>query len=112
MPNIVRGLRQHRGLRPPEQNGDRMRQPGTRLTYQQRCRIFTLSELPHWPSEIIATAMGLVRTTVQSVPESKVEAPQEQVGRKRAITDKIRRRLVARATLDAAHRRMKYEEMA
>jgi transposase len=34
------------------------------------------------------------------------------VGRKRAITDKIRRRLVARATLHAAHRRMKYEDIA
>ena len=56
--------------------------------------------------------MGLPRTTVQSVLESKVEAPQKQVGRKRAITDKVRRRLVARATLDAAHRRMKYEDIA
>ena len=56
--------------------------------------------------------MGLPRTTVQSVIRSQVEAPKKQTGRKPAITGEIRERLVARATLDAAHRRMTYKEIA
>jgi hypothetical protein len=56
--------------------------------------------------------MGLPRTTVQSVLGSETEASKKQAGRKPAITDKIRKRLVARATLDAAHRRMPYKEIA
>jgi Transposase len=56
--------------------------------------------------------MGLPRTTVQSVLRSGTEAPNKQTGRKPVITGKIRQRLVARATLDAAHRRMTYKEIA
>lgn len=56
--------------------------------------------------------MGLPRTTVQSVLASGAEVPQKQTGRKPAITDKVRERLVARATLDAVHRRMTYKEIA
>lgn len=112
MPNIVRKPRQRRVLRASERNRDPTRQPGTRLTHQQRCRIFTLSELSRWTAEAIAVAMQLPRTTVQSVLASGVEAPQKQVGRKPAITDEIRKRLIARATIDAAHRRMTYKEIA
>lgn len=49
--------------------------------------------------------MGLARTTVHSVIISRIEAPKKPIGRKPAITDEIRERLVACATLDAAHRR-------
>lgn len=112
MPNIVRRPRQCRAIPPSERNRDLTRQPGTRLTYKQRCRIFTLSDLLHWSSEAIAMTMGLPRTTVQSVLRSGVEAPTKQAGRKPAITAKLRERLVARATLDAAHRRMTYKEIA
>ncbi|KAH0565260.1 hypothetical protein GP486_001341, partial [Trichoglossum hirsutum] len=56
--------------------------------------------------------MGLPRTTVQSVLRSRVEAPKKQTGRKPVITRRIRERLIARATLDADHRRMIYKEIA
>jgi hypothetical protein len=112
MPNIVWRPRQRRTLRPSERNHDLTRQPGTRLTYRQRCCIFTLADLLHWPAEAIAASIGLPRTTVHSVLTSGVEAVTKQAGRKRAITDKPRRRLVTRATRDAAHRRMTYEAIA
>jgi len=112
MPNIVRRPRQHRALRPSQRNRDHTRQPGTRLISQQRYRIFTLSELSHWSAEAIAAAMGLPRTTVQSVLASGIEALPKQAGRKPAITDEVRERLVTRATLNAAHRRMTYQEIA
>lgn len=56
--------------------------------------------------------MGLPRTTVQSVLKSGVEVSKKPAGRKPAIMDKTRTRLIARATLDAAHRRMPYTEIA
>lgn len=56
--------------------------------------------------------MGLPRSTVQSVLQSGIQVPKRPAGRKPAITDKIRERLIARATLDAAHRRMPYTEIA
>jgi hypothetical protein len=112
MPNIVRRPRHHRTVRLSDRNQDLTRQPGTRLAYKQRCRIFTLSDFLYWSPGAIATTMGLPRTTVQSVLTSGAETPQKQTGRKPAITDKIRERLVARATLDAAHRRMAYKEIA
>jgi len=56
--------------------------------------------------------MGLPRTTIQSIIRSQVEASKKQTGRKPAITGEIRERLVARVTLDAAHRRMTYKEIA
>ena len=56
--------------------------------------------------------MGLSRTTVQSVLGSRVGTPKKQTGRKPGITRRIRERLVARATLDAAHRQMTYKEIA
>ena len=56
--------------------------------------------------------MGLPRTTVQSVLRSGAEAPNRRSGRRPAITSKIRQRLVARATLDATYRRMRYKEIA
>ena len=50
--------------------------------------------------------MELPRTTAQSVLTSRAKIPKKQTGRELAITDKMRERLVARATLDAAHRQM------
>jgi hypothetical protein len=41
-----------------------------------------------------------------------MEAPTKQLGRKPNLTGQIRKRLVARATLDAAHRRTAYKEIA
>jgi hypothetical protein len=43
---------------------------------------------------------------------SRAETLKKQTGRKPAITDKMRERLVARATLNAAYRWMTYKEIA
>jgi hypothetical protein len=104
--------RQCRALRPLERTRDLNRRPGTRLTYQQRCRIFTISKVLRWSAEAIATSMGLPRTTVQSVLKSGVEAPKKPVGRKSTITNLVRQRLITQATLDTAHRRIMYKEIA
>src|SRR5436305_10767746 len=109
MPNLVR---RPRPLRSQKHGNVLKRDPGTKLTYKERCRIFTLSDLLGWKQEAIATSMRLPRTTVQSVIHSMMEAPTQQLGRKPNLTDRIRKRLVARATLDAAHRRMTYKEIA
>lgn len=112
MSNTIRRVHKQRTLRPSERNRNPNRVPGTRLTYKERCRIFTLAELTKWSAEVIATSMGLPRSTVQSVLKSGIEEVKKQVGRKPAITDEIRKRLIARATLDAVHRRMPYERIA
>jgi hypothetical protein len=56
--------------------------------------------------------MGLPRITIQSVLKSGVEAPKKLAGRQSAITDKTRARLIACATLKAAHQRMPHIEIA
>jgi hypothetical protein len=56
--------------------------------------------------------LGLPRTTFQSAIYSIMETPTKQLGRKPNLTGQIRKRLVARATLNAAHRRMTYKEIA
>jgi hypothetical protein len=109
MPNLVR---RPRPLRSPKHGNVLNRDPGTKLTYKERCRIFTLSDFLGWKQEAIATSMGLPRTTVQSAIHSMMETPTKQLGRKPKLIGQIRKRLVARATLDAAHRRMTYGEIA
>lgn len=111
MLNIARKTRKQRALRPSERNRDPSRRPGTRLTYKQRCHIFTLRDL-FWPAERIAASMGLPRTTVQSVLRSGSEVPKKPAGRRPATTDWIRKRLVNRATLDAAHCWILYKQIA
>lgn len=44
--------------------------------------------------------------------KSGVEVPKKPAGRKPLITDEMRQRLISRATLDAAYRRMTYNEVA
>ena|SRR5438552_2121009 len=96
MPNIVR---RPRPLRSQRHGNVLKRDPGTKLTYKERCRIFTLSDFLGWKQRAIATSMELPRTTVQSAIHSMVEGPTKQLGRKPNLTGQIRKRLVARAIL-------------
>src|ERR1700733_5999275 len=78
MPNIVRRPRPPRS----QKHGNVLkRDPGTKLTYKERCRIFTLSDSLGWKQRAIATSMELPRTTVQSAVHSMMEAPTKQLGR-------------------------------
>ena len=89
MPNLVRRPRQCRPLRISERSRDLTRQPRTKLTYKERCRIFTLSDLLYWKPEVITTAIGLARITVQSVIRSKVETQIKQIGKKPIIISSL-----------------------
>jgi hypothetical protein len=100
MLNIVR---RPRPLRSQKHGNVLKRDPGTKLTYKERCRIFTLSDFLGWGQEAIATSMGLPCTAVQSATK--------QLGRKPNLTDQIQEGLIARVTLDAAHRRMTYAQL-
>jgi predicted DNA-binding protein (UPF0251 family) len=109
MPNLVQ---RPRLLYSPKHGNVLNRDPGTKLTYKERCRIFTLSDFLEWKQEAIAISMGLSRTTVQSVIYLMMETLIKQLGRKPKLTGQIRKRLVARTTLNTAHRRMTYGEIA
>ena len=83
MPNLVR---RPRPLRSPKHGNVLNRDPGSKLTYKERCRIFTLSDFLGWKQEAIAMSMGLPRTTVQSAIYSMMETPTKQLGRKPKLT--------------------------
>lgn len=112
MPNLVRRSCPLRSLRSPGQSTNLARNPGTRLTYRERCRIFALFYISKWSQATIAMTLGLPRTTVHSVIYSMVETPTKQMGRQPMLISQIRKRLVAHATLNAGHRRMTYQQIA
>jgi len=62
MPNIIRRPRS----RQPERRHNRACTPGTRLTYEERRRIYHLSQHQGLSQRAIATTLHLPRTTVQS----------------------------------------------
>ena len=79
MPNIVRRPRLLRS----QKHGNVLKcDPGTKLTYKERCRIFILSNFLGWGQEVITTSIGLPRITVQSAIYSTMETPIKQLGRK------------------------------
>jgi hypothetical protein len=83
MPNLVR---RPRPLRSPKHGNVLNRDPGTKLTYKERCRIFTLSDFLGWKQEAIATSMGLPYTTVQSIIYLIIKTLIKQLGRKPKLT--------------------------
>ena len=62
MPNIIRRPRS----RQPERRRNRACAPGTHLTYEERRRIYHLSQDQGCSQRVIATTLQLPRTTVQS----------------------------------------------
>jgi hypothetical protein len=112
MLNVVYRSNPNRLLHSSELNQALVRSPGTRRTDVERCSIFILSKLLHWKAETITNVTGVPRSTVQSILKAGIGMPRKPVGRRPLINDEVCKRLIARATLNAAHRRLPYEEIA
>jgi hypothetical protein len=85
---------------------------GTRLTLSERIRILTLANDAGWNKSRIARQLRLPYSTVVSCIESGFSTPRKQPGRKCLLTTRKRQRLIDRATKDAFHHWMPYEEVA
>ena len=85
---------------------------GQHLTERERVQILTLYNMAKWNLSQIARELRLARTTVQRCVRSGVCTPKRPIRRKPILTTRKRRRLIHRATLDAYHRRLSYEEVA
>lgn len=92
--------------------GDSSRPRGTRLTHKERVEILTLFNLANWNKTQIARKLQLPLSTVRACISAGITTPPTQHGRPILLTTQKRRRLVARATTDAFHRRMPVEEIA
>ena len=91
---------------------DPNRPSGQRLTERERTRILTLYNDAKWSIRRIAREVRIPRSTVQNCIHSGFYTPRKQIGRKPMLTTRKRRRLIRRATLDAYHRRLTWEEIA
>jgi hypothetical protein len=110
MPALVRA---NRGHHPPRrQNVNPNRIPNTHLTYRERCHIFSLHRFGSQNYTQIASSLRLPYTTVRSAIISYSETPRKPVGRPYILNTPIRKRLIARATINIYHRRMLLEEVA
>jgi hypothetical protein len=113
MPSLVR---QNRGHHPPRNSlytsPNPYRPPGTHLTYRERLQIFSLYRFGRWRYCTIASSLKLPYSTVYKAIQSCSETPRKHPGRRPILDTPIRRRLVARATINAFHRRLPLEEIA
>jgi transposase len=85
---------------------------GQRLSVKERHQIEALYSLAKWNISHIARELRIARTTVKSCIDVSFSTPPKPIGRKPILTTCKRRRLVKRATLDAYHRRLSYEQIA
>jgi hypothetical protein len=85
---------------------------GTHLSAIQRVEILTLFHRAKWSKMRISRELQIARSTVISTIARGIVTPDRPIGRKPILTTQKRKRLTARATLNAAHRRMTYEEIA
>ena len=88
------------------------RVPGQRLSGRERTQILTLFHTAKWPKRAIAKELRIGLSIVCLTVARGVFTPPQQIGCRSNITTRKRKRLVERATQDALHRRMPYEEIA
>ena len=115
MPSLIRQNRGHHPPAPPRhrrQNLGPNRAPGTHLTFRERSQIFSLYRFARWHYISIANYLKLPHTTVWSAIKSCTETPRKPIGRPPMLNTPLRKRLVARATINVYHRRIIYEEIA
>src|SRR5689334_18843245 len=109
MPSRIR----RRGHHPPRnQFADPLRPSNTRLTYKERSQMFSLYRFSHWSYLSIAAFLRRSYATVYSTIQSCIEAPKKPQGRPPMLNTRLRKRLNKRATANACHRRLSYEEIA
>ena len=80
-------------------------------SYKQRCMVQALRFEAGWTYERIAQNQGLGTTTVHDICHAPA-TPRKQKGQPFSIDPEARRLLVATATRDAEHRRMRYVDIA
>ena len=85
---------------------------GTRLSEAQTVEILTLFHRAKWNKTKIAKELNIAHSTVRLAIKRGICTPTKPTGRPPILTTRKRRRLVNRATLDAYHRRLTYEEIA
>ena len=92
---------------------DPSRPRGQRLSERERTQILTLYQVAHWNKRQIARELCLPEMTVRRcITNGFTTPPPLPQGCKPLLTTRKRKRLVDRATLDAFHRRLLYEEIA
>jgi transposase len=85
---------------------------GQRLSERERTEILTLHNRAHWTRRAIARELRIAESTVRKIINSGIYTPPKQIGRRPILTTQKRRRLIARATKDALHRRMPLGQIA
>jgi hypothetical protein len=85
---------------------------GTHLSIAQRVEILTLYHRARWSKRKIGRELQIAQSTVRKVISSGIVTPTKPIGRAPLLTTGKRCRLVARATQDAFHRRLTFEEVA
>jgi hypothetical protein len=115
MPSLIRQNRGHHPPAPPRhrrQNLDPNRAPGTHLTFRKRSQIFSLYRFARWHYISIANSLKLPHTTIWSAIKSYTATPRKPISRPPMLNTPLQKRLVTRATINAYHRRIIYEEIA
>lgn len=85
---------------------------GTRLTAVQRAEILTLFQRAKWPKRRISRELEIAYSTVYLTIKRGIITPEKPIGRRPLITTTKRKRLIARATQDAFHRRLAWPQVA
>src|ERR1700761_7596153 len=85
---------------------------GQHLTQTERTQILTLYHTANWNKSQIAKKLRLALSTVRLCIQTGISTPQKPNGRPPNLIIRKRQRLIQRATLDAAYRRMIFEEIA
>ncbi|KAF2179534.1 hypothetical protein K469DRAFT_716200 [Zopfia rhizophila CBS 207.26] len=99
MPNIIRRPR----VRPrPKPQRSPARDPGTHLTYEERCHIYSLSQYSQWSQRAIASTLQLPRSTVQSAIHAMTKTPRKRRAREPIPTAHVRSPALAAATSSSA----------
>ncbi|KAF2176442.1 hypothetical protein K469DRAFT_28177 [Zopfia rhizophila CBS 207.26] len=91
---------------------DPVRPRGQRLSEYERTQVLTLYNTAGWNKTVIARELGLAHSTVRLCISEGYFTPKRPPGRRPILTTGKRRRLIHRATLDAYHRRLSYDEIA
>jgi transposase len=85
---------------------------GQKLTKRERTEILTLFNRARCSRHHIARELRISLSIIRLVINSNVFTPLKQIGRRPNLTAQKRRRLVNRATINALHRRITFQEIA
>lgn len=116
-PAKVREMDDSGGEEDPEAGEEQPAAPGQRgpydVSYKLRCKVHALRNEAGWEYKEIAEVYGLQYHTVYKICRIR-ETPQKRgrCGRPRMIDTPTRKRMAQHSTMDAAHRRMPFKNVA